>query len=97
MANRDPEHSFTTPKEPIAGLPDAGWRVKLDYECTEKCKPFQTPRLSQLPSLVGLSMRYIRNKISDFSPHIVCIINYTLLFWLLKLSIELRQLSGPSS
>ncbi|WAR00764.1 GBA2-like protein, partial [Mya arenaria] len=58
MANRNPDNSLTTPKECIKGLPDFGWRVKLDYECTEKCKPFQSPRLSQIPSLVGLGLRY---------------------------------------
>ncbi|KAH3838447.1 non-lysosomal glucosylceramidase-like [Dreissena polymorpha] len=58
MANRNPEHSFSTPKEVISGLPNFGWRVKLDYECKENCKPFQTPRLSQIPSLVGLGLRY---------------------------------------
>lgn len=59
MANRNPEDSFTTPNEKIPGLPDFGWRVKLDHQFTEICKPFQSPRLSQLPSLVGLGLRYV--------------------------------------
>lgn len=58
MACREPHESLSTPNESIPGLPDYGWRMKLDYECTEKCKPFQTPRLSQLPALVGLGVRY---------------------------------------
>lgn len=57
MASREPHESVSTPNENIPGLPDFGWRMKLDYECTEKCKPFQTPRLSQLPDLVGLGVR----------------------------------------
>ena len=58
MANRNPDDSQTTPNEPVEGLPDFGWRVNLDYEVTEKCKPFQRPRLSQIKGLVGLGMRY---------------------------------------
>ncbi|KAL4228193.1 Non-lysosomal glucosylceramidase [Mactra antiquata] len=61
MANRNPEDSFSSPKEQIAGLPDFGWRVKLNHEFKEKCKPFQSPRLSQIPSLVGLGLRYTQH------------------------------------
>ncbi|KAK3608169.1 hypothetical protein CHS0354_034127 [Potamilus streckersoni] len=58
LADHDPSKSLTTPRDNIPGLPDFGWRVKLDYECQEKCKPFTTPRLRQLPALIGLGLRY---------------------------------------
>ncbi|XP_053405634.1 non-lysosomal glucosylceramidase-like [Mercenaria mercenaria] len=66
MANRNPEDSFTTPKEKISGLPDYGWRVNLDHQFTEKCKPFQSPRLSQIPSLVGLGLRYTHHTLKCY-------------------------------
>ncbi|XP_060068872.1 non-lysosomal glucosylceramidase-like [Ylistrum balloti] len=57
---KNPQDSETTPKENIPGVPDYGWRVKLDYECKTKCTPFTKPRLSQIPSLIGLSLRYMK-------------------------------------
>ncbi|ESP03323.1 hypothetical protein LOTGIDRAFT_237752 [Lottia gigantea] len=47
-----------TPAEDIPGVPDFGWRVKLSYECPDKCSPFFKPRVSQIPQYMGLSMRY---------------------------------------
>jgi len=56
---RSPENSLTTPRESIPGVPDYGWRVKLDYECKTKCNPFVKPRWSQIPAHVGLGLRLL--------------------------------------
>ncbi|CAI9730886.1 non-lysosomal glucosylceramidase-like [Octopus vulgaris] len=51
---------FTIPTEQIAGVPDFGWRVPLSYSCQMKCKAFFTPRLKQIPSYLGLGVRYCK-------------------------------------
>ncbi|BFY98894.1 hypothetical protein BsWGS_01934 [Bradybaena similaris] len=55
-----PEHSPTTPRKHVAGLPDYGWRVPLTYNCNVKCTPFSKPRISQIPQYVGLGLRYAK-------------------------------------
>ena len=48
----------TSPSYPqIEGLPDYGWRVRLDHQFTEKIEPFTRPRLRQIPGFIGLSFR----------------------------------------
>ena len=43
----------------IDGLPDFGFRLRFDHVFTESCKPFTTPRLHQLPSLIGIAYRLV--------------------------------------
>ena len=47
---------YTGPKH-IDGIPDYGWRVRTDHKFSEKAKPFQIPRLHQIPPLIGMSWR----------------------------------------
>ncbi|XP_067928996.1 non-lysosomal glucosylceramidase-like isoform X1 [Watersipora subatra] len=46
-------------------IPQHGFRVALNHRFSKKGKPFKTPRIHQLPSFIGLSLRYIKtwNKI----------------------------------
>lgn len=57
ITDHTPEGSKFTPRDDIKGLPSFGWRASLDYECQEKCDPFVKPRLSLIPSILGLSYR----------------------------------------
>ena len=45
------------PLERIDGLPEFGFRLRLDHTFTEQCKPFTMPRLNQLTGLIGLACR----------------------------------------
>ncbi|GAB1606053.1 non-lysosomal glucosylceramidase-like [Argonauta hians] len=58
--NEELAPGFTIPTEKIAGIPDFGWRVPLSYHCQRKCKAFFTPRWKQIPTYVGLGIRYFK-------------------------------------
>lgn len=40
-------------------LPAYGWRVSFTHRAETKCKPFAFPRLSQMPDLITMSLRYV--------------------------------------
>lgn len=44
-------------REILDHVPNHGYRVKLDHKFSKKGEPFKTPRLHQLPSFIGLSLR----------------------------------------
>lgn len=46
-----------TGRDLLDHVPHHGYRVKLDHKFSKKGKPFTTPRLHQLPSFIGLSLR----------------------------------------
>ncbi|KAI0227691.1 Non-lysosomal glucosylceramidase [Lamellibrachia satsuma] len=48
----------TKPLENIKGLPDYGFRLKLDHEFKEICQPFSRPRIRQMYGFVGMGIRY---------------------------------------
>ena len=39
-------------------VPDFGWRIALSHKFTEQPTAWTFPPLSQLPSLIGLALRY---------------------------------------
>lgn len=41
-------------------MPEFGWRIALSHKFKEKRSPWTMPRLSQIPALVGLSIRYVK-------------------------------------
>ncbi|CAH1796951.1 unnamed protein product [Owenia fusiformis] len=50
----------------ISGVPDYGFRVKLNQKFEQKCGPMTIPRIHILPSLVGLTFRYIGYTLSRY-------------------------------
>lgn len=43
----------------LENVPHHGFRVALNHIFSKKGKPFTTPRLHQLPSFIGLSLRLV--------------------------------------
>lgn len=59
MAHRGPAESLSTPKETVAGLPEYGWRMKLNYKWTENCTPFRVPKISYFIAMLGFIIRFV--------------------------------------
>ena len=47
----------TKPLDSIPGVPDYGFRLKLDHEFKETCQPFSRPRIHQMYGFVGMGVR----------------------------------------
>ena len=47
----------TEPLETVHGVPDFGFRLKLDHEFKEVCQPFSKPRLRQMYGFIGMGIR----------------------------------------
>lgn len=45
---------------PGHNVPKQGWRISLNHKFREKRTPWVSPRVSQMPALVGLAFRYLR-------------------------------------
>lgn len=53
----DSEWLSSKPLDKIDGIPDFGFRLRLDHIFSEPCKPFSMPRFNQIPGFIGPAYR----------------------------------------